>query len=111
MTIIYFILMLGIIILVHEFGHLLLAKLFNVYVYEFALGFGPKIWSRKGKETTYSLRAIPLGGFNGMVEKEDTPLAFDQEGNPTEVLSVPHERTLYGVAIWKRILILLANVN
>ena len=109
MTIIYFILMLGIIILVHEFGHLILAKLFNVYVYEFALGFGPKIWSRKGKETTYSLRAIPLGGFNGMVEKEDTPLAFDQEGNPTEVLSVPHERTLYGVAIWKRILILLAG--
>ena len=44
-----------------------------------------------------------------MVEKEDTPLAFDQEGNPTEVLSVPHERTLYGVAIWKRILILLAG--
>ena len=109
MTIIYFILMLGIIILVHEFGHLLLAKIFNVYVYEFALGFGPKIWSRKGKETTYSLRAIPLGGFNGMVEKEDTTLAYDSEGNPTEVLSVPYERTLYGVAIWKRILILLAG--
>ncbi|MBQ9037618.1 MAG: site-2 protease family protein [Erysipelotrichaceae bacterium] len=109
MTIIYFILMLGIIIFVHEFGHLIVAKLFNVYVSEFALGFGPKLWSKKGKETTYSLRAIPLGGFNGMVENEETPLAFDEEGNPTEILRVPKERTLYGVAIWKRILILLAG--
>ena len=109
MTILYFILMLGIIVFVHEFGHLIVAKLFNVYVSEFALGFGPKLWSRKGKETTYSLRAIPLGGFNGMVENEETPLAFDEEGNPTEILQVPKERTLYGVAIWKRILILLAG--
>ena len=109
MTIIYFILMLGIIIFIHELGHMLVAKAFNVYVSEFALGFGPKILSRQGKETTYSLRAIPLGGFTGMVESEETPLEFDEEGNPTRILTVEKSRTFYGVAPWKRILILLAG--
>ena len=109
MTIVYFILMLGIIIFIHELGHMLMAKLFGVYVSEFALGFGPKIWSKQGKETLYSLRAIPLGGFTGMVEKEETPLEFDPEGNPTQILTVPQNRTFYGVSPWKRILVLLAG--
>ncbi len=108
-TLIYFILMMGIIIFIHEFGHMLLAKRFNVYVREFALGFGPKIFSKQGKETLYTLRAIPLGGFNGMVETEETPIEFDENGNPTKIFTIEKERTFYGVAIWKRILILLAG--
>ena len=67
MTIIFnlilFILILGFIIFVHEFGHFIFAKLMRVYVYEFSLGMGPKLFSKKGKETEYSLRAIPIGGF------------------------------------------------
>ena len=109
MTVIYFILMLGIIIAVHEFGHMIIAKLFNVYVHEYAIGFGPKIFSRQGKETLYTLRAIPLGGFTGMVEQEDTPIKLDDEGNPVEILHVEKNRTFYGVAVWKRICILLAG--
>lgn len=109
MTIVYFILMLGIIIFIHEFGHMLLAKLFGVYVNEFALGFGPKLWSKQGKETLYSLRAIPLGGFNGLVENEETVLEQDAEGNPTKILTVPKDRTFYGISPWKRIIVLLAG--
>ena len=109
MTIIYFLIILAIIIFVHELGHLLAAKLFGCYVNEFAIGFGPTIFKKAGKETTYSLRAIPLGGFTGMVEKENTPIKFDEEGNPTEFLTVPKERTFYGIKIWQRILVLLAG--
>ena len=51
-------------VLVHEFGHFITAKLTGMRVDEFAIGFGPKIFSKKYGETKYSLRAIPLGGFN-----------------------------------------------
>ena len=56
-----FILILGAIVLVHEFGHFVFAKIAGVYVYEFAIGMGPKLFSKKGKETEYSIRAIPIG--------------------------------------------------
>ena len=58
-----FIVILGVIVFVHEFGHFTWAKITGVYVYEFAIGMGPKLWSKKGKETEYTLRAIPIGGF------------------------------------------------
>ncbi|MDD3821874.1 MAG: RIP metalloprotease RseP [Bacilli bacterium] len=65
MTFIYFILILGITIFIHEFGHFLFAKRYGVYVYEFALGMGPRLFSfqRPNDETIYALRLIPLGGF------------------------------------------------
>lgn len=62
-NLLYFILILGIIVFVHEGGHFMFAKLFGVYVYEFAIGMGPKLFSFKKKETTYSIRLIPIGGF------------------------------------------------
>lgn len=52
--------LLGFLIFIHELGHFLVAKLCKVKVNEFAIGFGPKIWSKKGKETKYAIRAIPL---------------------------------------------------
>jgi len=54
----------GLLVLVHEFGHFVTAKMTGMRVDEFAIGFGPKIISIKRGETVYSLRAIPLGGFN-----------------------------------------------
>lgn len=54
----------GLLVLVHEFGHFITAKMTGMRVDEFAIGFGPKIISRKYGETVYSLRAVPLGGFN-----------------------------------------------
>jgi len=60
----------GILIAVHELGHFLMARLFDIKVNEFALGMGPKLWSKQHGETAYSLRLLPLGGFCAM-EGED----------------------------------------
>lgn len=57
-------------IFIHEFGHFLAAKLLGVRVNEFAIGFGPALFKKKGKETLYAIRAIPFGGFCAM-EGED----------------------------------------
>lgn len=67
MFIIIAILILGILIFVHELGHFLVAKLCGVGVREFAIGFGPKILQFKSGETSYTIRAIPLGGFVSMI--------------------------------------------
>ncbi len=64
------IVLLGFLIFIHELGHFTLAKLCKVKVNEFAIGFGPTIWKKQGKETKYALRLIPLGGFVSM-EGED----------------------------------------
>ncbi len=62
--------LLGFLIFIHEGGHFLVAKICKVKVNEFAIGFGPTIWKKEGKETKYALRLIPLGGFVSM-EGED----------------------------------------
>ena len=64
------IVLLGFLIFIHELGHFTVAKLCKVKVNEFAIGFGPTIWKKQGKETKYALRLIPLGGFVSM-EGED----------------------------------------
>ena len=99
MQVIYFILLIGLIILVHELGHLIVAKLFGVYCGEFALGMGPKLFSFKKKETTYSIRAVPIGGFVTMAGDD-----FEEE-------DIPFERTLSGITPLKRICIMLAGVT
>ncbi|MBR5262049.1 MAG: site-2 protease family protein, partial [Oscillospiraceae bacterium] len=53
----------GILIFVHEFGHFVAAKACGVKVLEFSLGMGPAIFKKQGKETLFSLRAFPIGGF------------------------------------------------
>lgn len=63
-TIISAVFVFGLLVLFHEFGHFITAKFTGMRVDEFAIGFGPKIFSKKYGETKYSLRALPLGGFN-----------------------------------------------
>lgn len=70
-TLILFILILGITVFVHELGHFIFAKLVGVHVYEFSLGFGPCICKKIAKDKTqYSIRAIPLGGFVSLAGEE-----------------------------------------
>lgn len=72
-TIIGAVIIFSIIIFVHELGHFLAAKAFGVNVIEFAIGMGPALFKRQGKNTLYSIRAIPMGGFCKMEgEDEDT---------------------------------------
>jgi regulator of sigma E protease len=63
MMVIYALFVLGILIFVHEFGHFIIAKLFNVKVEKFSLGFGPKLFGRQVGETEYLISAFPLGGY------------------------------------------------
>ncbi len=99
MTLIYFILILGLIVLVHEFGHFIFAKMFGVYVYEFSIGMGPKIFSHKRKnkkdETEYCIRAIPIGGFVQLAGEE-----IDDDK------TVPKDMKMYSKPIWQRFLIM-----
>lgn len=60
---IIFLFILGILVIVHEFGHFIIAKRIGVKVEKFSLGFGPQILSKKKKDTEYSIRVVPLGGY------------------------------------------------
>lgn len=62
-TIIAFIFMFGLLVFVHEFGHFIFAKKAGMLVREFAIGFGPKVFSFKKAETLYTIRLLPLGGY------------------------------------------------
>ena len=76
------IVVLGTLIIIHELGHFLVAKACNVKVHKFAIGFGPKIFKKQGKETEYTLRLIPFGGFvqlEGEEERSEDERAFNQK--------------------------------
>ena len=68
------VLMFALIVIIHELGHFVAARLFKVKVNEFAVGMGPKLWSKQKGETLYSIRALPIGGFCSM-EGEDASSA------------------------------------
>ena len=73
------VLMFGLLIAVHEFGHFASAKLFGIQVNEFSVGMGPTLLKKQKGETLYSLRALPIGGFcamEGEDEKSSNPRAF-----------------------------------
>ena len=93
-----FIVILGVIVFVHEAGHFIWAKIAGVYVYEFSIGMGPKIWGFKKGETDYNLRAIPIGGFCQMAGED---LDADDEDD------IPENRRLQSKTAWQRFLIMV----
>lgn len=101
MTLIYFLLVLGITVFIHELGHFLFAKKAGVYVYEFSIGMGPKIFSfkRKNDETAYSIRLFPIGGFVQMAGEE-----IIQDDN------IPLEQHMYKKSWLERCSIIVAGV-
>lgn len=104
MGIVYFIVLLSVVVLIHEIGHLLTAKMFKVYCYEFSIGMGPKLIQKKFKETVYSIRALPIGGFVAMAgEKEE-----EKELYPD--IEVPENRSLKSIKPWQKIVIMFAGV-
>ena len=90
LTAIAAIIVFGLLIGVHEAGHLIAAKLNKVEVTEFAIGMGPKLFSFQGKETLYSLRLIPIGGYcklTGEDESIDSPVSFSTK-KPLQRISI-----------------------
>lgn len=95
MYIILAILLFGILIAAHEWGHFIAARLCGVTVHEFAIGMGPLVWKKKGKKgTMFSLRALPIGGFCAMEGEEE-------ESND------PHSLSNQG--FWKKIFVFAAG--
>ena len=84
----------GILIFIHEFGHFIVAKACGIRVNEFAIGMGPKILKFGKKETTYTLRAFPIGGYCAM------------EGEDSES---EDERSFYKKPVWQRMCVVLAG--
>lgn len=85
----------GLCVMIHEFGHFIAAKAFRMKVEEFAIGFGPVILAKQGSETLYTLRLVPLGGFNkiaGMTMDENLD-----------------ERSFVNQAVWKRFIVIAAG--
>jgi regulator of sigma E protease len=104
--IIAFVVMLSLIVVVHEGGHFLVARHFGVYCHEFSIGMGPVIYQKPGKETKFSIRAIPFGGYVMMAGEEDG--SQDEE---TEWLkNVPDERRLNHKPWWQQVLVMLAGI-
>ena len=99
LSLIWFILILGAIVAVHEFGHFIFAKLSNTYVYEFSIGMGKKIFGKKkkGAETEFCIRAIPLGGYV-MIAGEDV-----------EDDKIPKDRQMCNKTGLQRFLVLFAG--
>ena len=100
------IILLGFLILIHEAGHMIVAKWCKVKVNEFSIGFGPLIWKKQGKETLYSIRLIPLGGFcsmEGEEQRSDSKGSFSQASIPKRMAIVVAGATvniIFGLVVY-----------
>jgi len=92
-----FLLVLGVLIVFHEFGHFVFAKRFGVRVSDFAVGFGPTLWSVKRGDTAYRLNLLPLGGYCKMVGEDE---ADDHSADPGNFQHKP---------LWQRFVIIVAG--
>ena len=108
LAIVLFLICLSILIMIHEAGHLAAAKLFNVYCFDYSIGFGPALFHKKRKngETYFSIRAIPFGGFVSMYGEHEEGVEL-----PNGVESVPEERSLAKIKPWKRAIVLVAGIT
>ena len=99
-TLLVLIIILGIIILVHEFGHFIWAKKFGVFIYEFSMGMGPIVHTHKGRDgINYNIRAFPIGGFVSMAGE-----VYEDDDK------TPKERFMCNKPWLQRLIILIAGV-
>ncbi|HQN74714.1 MAG TPA: site-2 protease family protein, partial [Bacillota bacterium] len=111
-NILIFLLVLSLVICIHELGHLYFAKKAGILCHEFSFGMGPKLWSTKKGETTYSIRAIPFGGFVAMSGEEleeelvkigqEIRLGFNEDGLVEKIIlnrNNPNYRDLLAVTV------------
>jgi regulator of sigma E protease len=102
MSVIIFLIILAILILVHEFGHFIVAKKSGIRVDEFGLGFPPKLYAKKYGETTYTLNAIPFGGFVKI---------FGEDPHLESIREEDKSRSFYYKSKWIQAAVLVAGVT
>ena len=100
-TILAFIFILGVTVTIHEFGHFLFAKKAGIYVYEFSIGMGPRLFkfNRKNDETDYSIRLFPIGGYVQMAGED---IEVDK--------NIPKDKLLQSKTWLQRFLTMVAGV-
>ena len=100
-TLISFIFILGVTVTIHEFGHFLFAKKAGIYVYEFSIGMGPRLFkfNRKNDETDYSIRLLPIGGYVQMAGED---IEVDKD--------IPEDKQLQSKTWFERFLTMVAGV-
>ena len=101
LNLLLFCFILGLIVTVHEAGHFFVAKKVGIYVYEFSIGMGPKIfgWKRKNDETSYSIRLLPIGGYVHIAGED-----IEEDKN------VPIGKRLNDKTVFQRFLVMVAGV-
>lgn len=100
LNILLFCFILGILVSVHEFGHFIFAKKAGIYVYEFSIGMGPKIFGfkRKNDETAYSIRLLPIGGYVHIAGED---IEEDKD--------IPADKKLNNKTFWQRFWVMVAG--
>lgn len=106
---------LNLLVMIHEFGHFMAAKLVGVKVNEFAIGMGPKLFSWGRGETKYSIRLLPIGGFCAMEGEDEgapTPSALGGNADRDEAaVTLDDTRSFAKKKIWQRVLIVVAGAG
>src|SRR5580765_778076 len=103
-SILAFIFILGAAVVLHEFGHFIVAKLFKIRVETFSVGFGPRLFGKKWGQTDYRVSAVPLGGY--------VKLGGDESNAPLEgdgASDIPQHERFDLRPRWQRVLVALAG--
>lgn len=108
-AILSFIIVLGVLIVVHELGHFITAKLAGIAVPRFSIGLGPRIWGFKAGETEYVISALPLGGYVKMAGMGEEEALEKLEGGRTD-LDIPPERRFDAKPLGPRAAVISAGV-
>lgn len=99
-TVLFTVLLFGLLIFIHELGHYTAARLFGVGVREFSIGMGPKLKSWKGKVNDFSIRAFPIGGYVSMVGETSADQPEEGDEGKTPLNTKP---------LWQRVIVILAG--
>lgn len=99
MNLVYFVMLVGVLIFVHELGHFTWAKLFGVKVETFSLGFGPTLAAVKWGDTVYRVGILPLGGYVRMLGESPRDYVRPEE----------RPRSFFAQAVWRRVIIVMAG--
>ena len=104
MTVVYFVVTLGVLVFIHEFGHFIAAKIFRMRVDRFSIGFPPRAFGKQIGETDYCVSWIPIGGYvkiAGMIDESFDTDYLDKPPQPWEFRAKP---------IWQRMIVISAGV-
>ncbi len=108
LTILVFLFILTVLVLIHELGHFITAKIFGIKVEEFGLGFPPRVFGKKKGETLYSINALPIGGFVKLYGEDEAGSGKISSGKQ---VTKDLNRAFFSKPIWQRIIVIVSGVT